>query len=297
MNLKQLRYAVEIERTGSITQAAKNLYMAQPNLSKAIRELEDELGIVLFTRTSRGMEPTGEGIRFLGRAREILSQFDQLQDLYRPDTDTAIPLRVILPRMYFSPVLHNLLESPECTLLLDLVCHIRDAAAAIQEVTDGESRIAVIRYPVSHEEYFLTQIRAARIPHKVLQELPFHLIVHQSHPLAALAEIPFPLPEYYTALLCENDLPFSPIPHKPIRTGPFRTVTLQDSMLLLELLGQLSGSYTLSAPLPRDLLLRRQLVQRPCPSAGMLREEVLYRGQESLTEEERLFLRLLQLRP
>ena len=44
MNLKQLRYAVEIERTGSITQAAKNLYMAQPNLSKAVRELEDELG-------------------------------------------------------------------------------------------------------------------------------------------------------------------------------------------------------------------------------------------------------------
>ena len=51
MNLQQLRYAVEVAKTGSITAAAKNLYMGQPNLSKNIRELEAELGITLFERT------------------------------------------------------------------------------------------------------------------------------------------------------------------------------------------------------------------------------------------------------
>ena len=52
MNTQHLKYAVEVERTGSITQAADNLYMAQPNLSKAIKELEDTLGISIFRRTS-----------------------------------------------------------------------------------------------------------------------------------------------------------------------------------------------------------------------------------------------------
>lgn len=53
MNLQHLKYVVEVEKTGSITQAAQNLYMGQPNLSKAIRELEKNLGIVLFKRTSK----------------------------------------------------------------------------------------------------------------------------------------------------------------------------------------------------------------------------------------------------
>ena len=149
----------------------------------------------------------------------------------------------------------------------------------------------------AQREEYLSQLRAARIPHLPLLEVPYQLTVHQSHPLAGLEELPFPLPEYYTALLCENDLPFSPVPRKPLRTGPFRTVTLQDTALLLELLGQLQGAYTLTVPLPQGLLRRRQLVQRPCPAAGKLREEVIYRGLESLSPEEQLFLRLVQLQP
>ena len=55
MNLSYLKYAVEVEKTGSITKAAQNFYMNQPHLSKIIRELERELGEDIFDRTSRGM--------------------------------------------------------------------------------------------------------------------------------------------------------------------------------------------------------------------------------------------------
>ena len=64
MNTQHLKYAVEVERTGSITQAADNLYMAQPNLSKAIKELEDTLGISIFRRTSKGVVPTERARNF-----------------------------------------------------------------------------------------------------------------------------------------------------------------------------------------------------------------------------------------
>ena len=72
MNTLHLKYAVEVERAGSITQAADNLFMAQPNLSKAIRELEEGLGITIFERTPRGVVPTPKGVEFLTRAKEIL---------------------------------------------------------------------------------------------------------------------------------------------------------------------------------------------------------------------------------
>ncbi|MFQ7158495.1 MAG: LysR family transcriptional regulator [Ruthenibacterium sp.] len=61
MNLQQLKYAVEIARVGSISKAAKNLYMGQPNLSKSIKELEAELGQTLFSRRRAGCSPPAPG--------------------------------------------------------------------------------------------------------------------------------------------------------------------------------------------------------------------------------------------
>ena len=81
MNTQHLKYAVEVERTGSITQAADNLYMAQPNLSKAIKELEDTLGISIFRRTSKGVVPTEKGAEFLVYAKRILTQLEKVEAL------------------------------------------------------------------------------------------------------------------------------------------------------------------------------------------------------------------------
>ena len=58
MNLLHFKYAVEIAKTKSISQAAENLYMGQPNLSRAIKELEEKLGITIFLRNSKGIEIT-----------------------------------------------------------------------------------------------------------------------------------------------------------------------------------------------------------------------------------------------
>ena len=64
MNTLYFNYAIEIERTGSITKAAQNLYMAQPNLSKAMKELEEQLGYAIFERIPGGMIPTEKGAAF-----------------------------------------------------------------------------------------------------------------------------------------------------------------------------------------------------------------------------------------
>ena len=65
MNIQHLKYALEVEKTASISKAAENLYMNQPHLSKAIRELEESIGISVFNRTSKGVFPTKKGAEFL----------------------------------------------------------------------------------------------------------------------------------------------------------------------------------------------------------------------------------------
>ena len=82
MNVLHLKYAVEVAKTRSISRAAENLFMGQPNLSRAIKELETKLGINIFERTRGGLVITPEGERFLERAEKIVMQVEELESMY-----------------------------------------------------------------------------------------------------------------------------------------------------------------------------------------------------------------------
>lgn len=81
MSIEQLRYLVAVATFSSINQAATALHMSQPNLSLALKSLEDELGYELFMRTHRGIEMTTKGLLFLDQAKEVLLQFERLRQL------------------------------------------------------------------------------------------------------------------------------------------------------------------------------------------------------------------------
>ena len=82
MTLQQIRYVTMIAQAGSMNEAAKKLFISQPSLSGAIKELEKEVGIIIFSRTSKGVVLTAEGEEFLGYARQILNQVELLEEKY-----------------------------------------------------------------------------------------------------------------------------------------------------------------------------------------------------------------------
>ena len=81
MNILHMKYAVEVARIGSINKAAEQLYIAQPNLSRCIKELEADLGIVIFDRTFKGMKLTPDGEEFIHYAQKVLSQIDDIENI------------------------------------------------------------------------------------------------------------------------------------------------------------------------------------------------------------------------
>ena len=85
MTLQQLKYAITVAETGTITEAANTLYISQPSLTNAIHELEKEMNIIIFNRTNKGISISKEGEDFLGYARQVLEQAAILEDKYKGD--------------------------------------------------------------------------------------------------------------------------------------------------------------------------------------------------------------------
>ena len=82
MNINQLKYVIEIAASSSMREASARLYISQPALSSSVKELEDELGILLFKRTNKGIVLTDEGREFLDYAKQVVSQYEILEDRY-----------------------------------------------------------------------------------------------------------------------------------------------------------------------------------------------------------------------
>ena len=82
MNITQIKYVLEIASSSSMREAATKLFVSQPALSASVSELEDELGILIFERTNKGISLTAEGREFITYAKKAVGQYEILEDRY-----------------------------------------------------------------------------------------------------------------------------------------------------------------------------------------------------------------------
>jgi len=82
MTLQQLKYMITVAEKGSITEASKELHISQPSLSGAIKEVEKEVKVTVFSRCRSGVALTKEGMEFLGYARQVVQQMELLESKY-----------------------------------------------------------------------------------------------------------------------------------------------------------------------------------------------------------------------
>ncbi len=102
MTLQQLRYMVAIAEHGSMNVAAKELFISQPSLSAAIRELEEEIGLEIFKRTNKGVLLTPQGEEFLGYGRQLIDQYQLIQDRFINKTQEKKKFSVSLQHYSFA---------------------------------------------------------------------------------------------------------------------------------------------------------------------------------------------------
>lgn len=145
MQLQQLKYVLEIAKTGSMNKAAHNLFISQPNLSNSISNLEKELDITIFNRTNKGVEVTSEGKLLLKYAKSILGQVDQLKSVYNTDIKEEMSIIEVShgKHLYLTEAInsiYNILNKNITKLTLNL----GGVSDVIKDVYNMKSEIGII---------------------------------------------------------------------------------------------------------------------------------------------------------
>jgi DNA-binding transcriptional LysR family regulator len=149
LELRQLRYFVAVAEELNFTRAARRLLMSQQPLSAAIRQLETELGVSLFERTTRKVELTEAGQALLVDARELLSRADRARERARQAGTNALTLSVGVSSAAYGDLASAVLEAfraqhPDITLQV----HTYEVTAPAAGVADGSVDVSIVREPV-----------------------------------------------------------------------------------------------------------------------------------------------------
>lgn len=283
-NTQQLLYLVEIERTRSISQAAENLYMGQPNLSRVLRDMEATVGFQIFERTRKGVRPTQMGEQFLRHARNILRETEFIERL-GPNHGEPYRFRVCLPRSYrYLALTQRYLEKLLPEAQLDAVireCHPRQA---LELLSDGAVEIAVIRYSQEYRAFFEEQAEKRSLTLQRLSSEHYRVALSENHPLANSAQLSGKALEEYPELLHRDRL----YSEKGKKDGIYTT----DRLSQIQLLRSLPTTYLWSEILPEELLRAAGLVQRPVtPEEPVYQNAVLYKPQCAISVLENGFLK------
>ena len=299
-NLLHLKYAVEVEKTGSISKAAENLYMGQPHLSKAIRDLEESLGIAIFNRTSKGVVPTERGEEFLGYAKNILRQMDEIESLYKSGNPTKQRFDLTAPRAsYISHAFSNFVKTLDLGKQISVNYRETNSAASIQYVAQSVHNLAVIRYQVIYEQYFQNAIEERDLRSELLLEFDHVIIFSKNHPLAKRAVIDADeLSDYIEIVHGDISVPSLPtVEARKIAKDQEhkKTIAVYERGSQFELLSRVPLTYMWVSPVPQELLTLYGLVQKPCKtSRNRCKDLLISRKSYHFSEEDKQFIKILK---
>ena len=181
MNTQHLQYLIEIERTRSVSQAAENLFIGQPNLSRILHEMEANLGFKIFVRTSIGARATERGAIFLQHAKSIIRELERI-DALGPRHPVENRLRICIPRAAFIlDLTADYLNTLPVAQNLDSVVRECHARQAIEMLENGEVEVGIIRFRSEYRDYFEEQSVSRGFGFQILSRYRYQLLLPKTH--------------------------------------------------------------------------------------------------------------------
>lgn len=296
MNITHLKYAVEIEKSRYLNKAADNLYMAQPNLSRALKELEDSIGITIFKRTPNGMLVTPDGEEFLEQAKKLLREIEEIEDKYQNGKRNKETFSISVPRAtYISYAFSRFASKVDSDHRADLFYKETNSMRAINNILHADFKLGIIRYALNYEQYFAEMVKEKNLVSEDLTLFNYYLAMSKNHPLAEKREIDFDdLKDYIEVAHADPYVPSlsaAVVRKEELPDNTKRRIFVFERASQFELLNMTEGTFMWVSPLPEKLLEQYGLVQKKCACNQKVYKDILiYPKNYKLSKLDKMFI-------
>ena len=295
MTLQQLKYVIIISKSGSMHTAADELFITQPNLSKAIKDLEAEMGITIFNRTNKGVLLTDDGTKFLSYARQVVEQANLLEDIYK--NKESIKRIFAISSQHYGFVVNAFVKLVE-TLGKDIYefslreCKTYDV---INDVKDGRSELGVIYFSRFNSEIMKKVISANGLSYEFLFEAKPHVLLSKNHPLASKESLTLDDLDAYPRLSYDqglnNSFYYSEEPHALESVS--KAIVVSDRATLFNILIGLNG-YTISSGMISSSLDGNNIISIPLETDEVMDLVYIYDSDKPMKEITKQYLEILR---
>ncbi len=296
MNLMHIKYAVEVANEGSINKAAEKLYVGQPNLSRAIKELEASLGVKIFERSAKGMGLTSDGETFIRYAKTILRQVDEVESIFNGSGSVKKRFSISVPRASyisdaFARFSHSLTNEAEAEIIYKETNSLR----AIKNILHEDYKLGIIRYAENYDKYFKTMLDEKDMQYEMITEFSYVLAMSRDNPLASAEKITFDALKDYIEIAHADpyvpSLPLSQVRKEELPDNIGRRIFVFERASQFELLSENPETFMWVSPIPQKLLDRYDLVQISCEENKKIYKDILiYKRDYKLTALDKAFI-------
>ena len=200
MTLQQLKYILKVAEVGSITEAAKLLFISQPSLSAAIKELEEEVGVELFKRTNRGISVTLEGEEFIGYARQVVEQYNLIESKYILKENTKKKFGVSMQHYTFAVKAFVEMVKQFGMDEYEFEIHETKTYDVIEDVKNCKSEIGILYLNDFNKKVLTKLFHESAVEFHELLKCHIYVYLWKGHPLASKEEITLEELEEYPCL-------------------------------------------------------------------------------------------------
>lgn len=188
LNIQTLRFVLAVNQTGSFSRAAREMYVTHSSVSRAVRELEQDIGITLFTRTGKGVEPTAAGTEFIRQARLLLENIDNLESRYF-ERRQILSDRLLVASQRYTAVGNAFIRyikeygGPE---YMNFALLEGNPEQVLRHLTEQTCNIGVLHYTTDREALFFETLENLNLEWSLLEASPISIQIRRGHPLSLL---------------------------------------------------------------------------------------------------------------
>lgn len=295
MNLLHIKYAVEVAKLGSLSKASETLIIAQPNISRAIKDLESDLGITIFNRTAKGMVLTPEGEVFIGYAQNILDRIDEVEAIYKQPVQKKYKFSVSAPRTdYISNALAEFTKTIDKEAV-EVYYKETNSQQTINDVCNNDYKLGIIRCSEDYEESLKATLDEKSLSFETISEFNYVLLMSEKNPLSEREEIKMSdLSAFVEIINADSFIPSHNVT-KDNGDSPEQRVNMFERASQLELLSENPKTVMLSAPMCTKTLKRYDLVQKPISDNKKVYKDILiYRQKSKFSNFDKEFINILK---